>query len=109
MFGAALAVGLMAAVAIEGPLYQQSEVRFKERALKNTLFTLRTVIDEYTSEKKKPPVSLNDLVSAGYLYAIPVDPMTGTHVWRLVNEAGLFDVRSGSDLSSLDGTAYSSW
>jgi general secretion pathway protein G len=107
-------------VSIAVPLYQKSLLRTKESLLKNNLFTLRTVIDEYTFDKKKAPQQLQDLVNDGYLRAVPIDPLTGNNQsWRLVMEdalsmvdqtqPGIFDVRSGSDLKSLEGTAYSEW
>ena len=88
--------------------------------LKNNLFTLRTVIDEYTFDKQKAPQSLQDLVTEGYLRQVPADPITGTtdrgrSSWKMrmssVNqtEPGIFDVRSGSDKTSLEGTPYSDW
>jgi general secretion pathway protein G len=102
------------------PIYQRSIVRAKESVLKNNLFTLRTVIDNYTYDKEKAPQSLQDLVSEGYLRAIPLDPMTGSNsAWKTVMEEasqsvsqaepGIFDVKSGSDKMGLDGTAYSDW
>lgn len=107
-------------VSIAVPLYQKSLLRTKESLLKNNLFTLRTVIDEYTFDKQKAPQTLQDLVSEGYLRAVPLDPITGTdQSWRLImedavstvnqTEPGIFDVRSGSDLKSLEGTPYSEW
>lgn len=107
-------------VSIAVPLYQKSLLRTKESLLKNNLFTLRTVIDEYTFDKKKAPQTLEDLVNEGYLRAVPIDPITGnSQSWRLIMEdavsmvdqtqPGIFDVRSGSDLKSLEGTAYSEW
>ncbi len=107
-------------VSIAVPLYQRSIVRAKESVLKNNLFTLRTVIDEYTFDKKKAPQSLQDLVTEGYVRQIPIDPITGSdQTWVTVtedaltavdqNEPGIFDVRSGAEGQSLDGTAYSEW
>ncbi|PYT16495.1 MAG: general secretion pathway protein GspG [Acidobacteria bacterium] len=107
-------------VSIAVPLYQKSLLRTKESLLKNNLFTLRTVIDEYTFDKQKAPQTLQDLVSEGYLRAVPVDPITGSEqTWRLImedavssvnqTEPGIFDVRSGSDQKSLEGTPYSEW
>ena len=106
-------------VSIAVPLYQKALLRTKESLLKNNLFTLRTVIDEYTFDKKKAPQSLQDLVSEGYLREIPMDPMTGTNNWRTImeqagqsvsqSEPGIFDVKSGSDKTGLDGTAYAEW
>jgi len=107
-------------VSIAVPMYQKSLLRTKESLLKNNLFTLRTVIDEYTFDKKKAPQTLEDLVSDGYLRAVPIDPITGNNQsWRLIMEdaismvdqtqPGIFDIRSGSDLKSLEGPPYSEW
>jgi general secretion pathway protein G len=102
------------------PIYTRSITRAKESVLKNNLFTMRTVIDNYTYDKQKAPARLEDLVSEGYLRQIPVDPITGSSQgWRTImedasqsinqSEPGIFDVKSNSDKISLDGTAYSDW
>lgn len=107
-------------VSIAVPMYQKSIIRSKESVLKNNLFTMRTVIDEYTYDKQKAPQTLHDLVQEGYLRTIPVDPMTGSDSnWRVVmedamtsvnqTEPGIFDVHSSSDKTSLEGTPYSEW
>ena len=101
------------------PFYQKSLQRTKETLLKNNLMTLRLVIDEYTIDKQKAPQSLQDLVSEGYLRAVPIDPMTGNDQWYTIMEdaisvvnqtqPGIFDVRSYSNQKSLEGTLYSAW
>ena len=102
------------------PMYQKSLIRTKESLLKNNLFTLRTVIDEYTFDKQKAPQTLQDLVDQGYLRGVPLDPMTGSsETWRVIMEdavstvdqtqPGINDVHSGSDLKSLEGTPYAEW
>ena len=107
-------------VSIAVPLYQKSIIRAKESVLRNNLFTLRTLIDEYTYDKQKAPQTLQDLVEAGYLRQIPVDPIAGSSTaWKIImedamtsasqTEPGIFDVRSGSDKRSLEGTSYSEW
>ena len=106
-------------VSIAVPMYQKSLLRTKESMLHSHLFTLRTVIDEYTFDKKKAPQTLQDLVSEGYLRAVPIDPITGNDNWRTINEdslvavdqtqPGIYDVKSLSDLTSLEGTPYSQW
>jgi general secretion pathway protein G len=111
-------IGILLSVAV--PFYVKSITRAKESLLKQNLFTLRTVIDEYTFDKKAAPQQLEDLVREGYLRAVPVDPITGSErTWKLVIEdsvmsvdqtqPGIFDVRSGSDLRSLEGNSYSEW
>ena len=100
------------------PIYNRSIIRAKESVLANNLFTLRTVIDQYSYDKGKAPQALQDLVTEGYLQKLPVDPMTGNNqTWKTVmedasqsvsqSEPGIFDVHSGSDKVGLDGVAYS--
>jgi general secretion pathway protein G len=108
-------------VSIAVPMYQKAILRTKESLLHSNLFTLRTVIDEYTYDKQKAPQSLDDLVSEGYLRQVPIDPIVGSNTaWKLImedattstnqTEPGIFDVRSSSDKTSpLDGTAYADW
>lgn len=107
-------------VSIAVPMYQKTIVRAKESVLRNNLFSLRTVIDEYTFDKQKAPQTLQDLVTEGYLRAVPIDPMTNSDSnWRVImedamsatsqNEPGIWDVRSGSDAKSLEGTPYGEW
>ena len=107
-------------IGIAVPYYQKSILRAKESVLRNNLFTMRTLIDEYSYDHQKAPKSLQDLVSDGYLRSVPLDPMTGSNqTWQTINEdpatsadqndPGIFDVKSGSDKASLDGSAYSDW
>jgi general secretion pathway protein G len=101
------------------PQYQKSLIRAKESVLKNNLFTIRMMIDEYSYDKQKAPQSLQDLVQEGYLREVPRDPITGNSNWRTImgdatqatssTEPGIFDVRSTSDKTSLEGTPYSDW
>ncbi len=102
------------------PYYQKSIIRTRETVLRSNLFSLRSMIDEYSFDKQKAPQSLQDLVQDGYLREMPKDPITGAaDTWRVVmedpgqsvnqNEPGIFDVHSGSDKIGLDGTPYSDW
>ncbi len=110
-------ISIMVSIAI--PIYQKALIRTKESLLKNNLFTMRTVIDEYTFDKKKAPQTPQDLVSEGYLRAVPIDPITGNDQWVTVMEdaltsvdqtqPGIWDVHSASDQKSLEGTIYSQW
>jgi len=78
-------MGIIISMAV--PIYQKSIIRSKESVLKQNLFTLRQVIDEYTYDKQKAPQSLQDLVQQGYLRSVPVDPMTGSdNSWRIIME-----------------------
>jgi general secretion pathway protein G len=107
-------------VSISIPIYNQSITRAKEAVLKDTLFTLRNLINQYTLDKQKAPQSLEDLVTGGYLKQIPKDPFTQSNeTWQTEQEdvllsadqtePGITDVHSGSSMTSTDGTAYNTW
>ncbi len=102
------------------PLYNQSIMRAREAVLRQNLFTMRSVIDQYSMDKQKAPQSLDDLVQANYLKQIPTDPMTNSKdTWQTVqedvlvsvdqNQPGITDVHSGSEANGSDGTAYNTW
>lgn len=111
-------IALLAAIAI--PSYTNNIRNAKEAVLKEDLHTMRTAIDSYTVDKQKAPQSLDDLVQAGYLKALPKDPFTERDDTWVPDESsdmsttdqtdsGIDDVHSGSQLSAADGTSYSSW
>ncbi len=100
--------------------YRQSVVRAREAVLKEDLFRMRDAIDQYYADKNKYPSTLEDLVSEGYLREIPVDPITNSKdTWQTVNaepdlnnpasQIGIYDVKSGSEQQSMDGTNYADW
>ncbi|MGC2111620.1 MAG: type II secretion system protein [Candidatus Korobacteraceae bacterium] len=102
------------------PNYQSSILHARETALRQDLYMMRSLIDQYTLDKQKAPQSLQDLVDAGYIKEIPKDPFTNSReTWAPATdesimspdqtEPGIIDVHSGSDQTSSDGTAYSTW
>jgi general secretion pathway protein G len=104
------------------PQYKYATKRARESVLKENLFQMRTLIDQYYADKGKYPYSLQALVDEKYLRAIPIDPITGSsETWIeipeilseedliSVVEPGIADVLSGSEMKSLDGTLYSTW
>jgi general secretion pathway protein G len=111
-------MGILMAIAL--PIYNQSLVRSREAVLRQDLFTLRSLISQYTLDKQKAPQSLDDLIQGGYLKVLPKDPMTNEANWEVVQEddtimtpdqqdPGISDVHSASNATASDGTAYSSW
>jgi general secretion pathway protein G len=110
---------ILASIAV--PTYTTAIKRAKEAVLRDDLYTMRHLIDEYTADKQEPPQALQDLVDAGYLGGgVPVDPITGSSdTWKpdveevptsaQQAESGIVDVHSGADGISLDGTAYNTW
>ena len=100
--------------------YATSITRSKEAVLKEDLFRMRDAIDQYYADKAKYPSDLQALVSDGYMRKIPEDPFTqSAETWQAqaaeidaanpTAEPGIFDVKSGSDTSALDGSRYSDW
>jgi general secretion pathway protein G len=111
---------IMILASISIPIYMKSIVHAKEAVLRDDLFTMRSVIDQYTLDKQKAPQSLQDVVSAGYLKSIPKDPFTNSSdTWQTTSDdtlmdpsqtaPGITDVHSGASGVGTDGTAYSSW
>jgi general secretion pathway protein G len=111
-------IGILASMAI--PNYRYSLIKAKESVLRDTLFHMRDVIDQYYADKGHYPYELNDLVVEGYLRRLPVDPITSSSAtWRVEmaqfgqvdeeEQPGVWDLRSGSDMKSLDGSLYSTW
>ncbi len=107
-------------VAVAVPAYSRSVARAREAVLRQDLFTLRSVINQYTEDQEKAPQALNDLIAAGYLKQLPRDPMTNSDSsWQVQQdetlqsidqrEPGISNVHSGSDQISSEGTPYSEW
>ena len=107
---------ILAAVAL--PQYQKTIMSSREAVLRDDLFKMRSLLDQYAADKGKLPQSLDDLVSARYMREIPVDPITGEKDWTVATgddpnstsgEQGVTDVHSSSGDTSSDGTPYSEW
>jgi len=100
--------------------YRSSVVHAKESVLKDDLFKMRDAIDQYYADKNQWPSTLDALVSEGYLRKLPEDPFTkSASTWQTVPaepdpnnpsaEVGVYDVKSGSEATALDGTKYADW
>ncbi len=107
-------------VSIAVPSFTRSIVQSREAVLRQNLFTLRSLISQYTLDKQKAPQSLDDLVQAHYLKIIPIDPMTSQANWTVDQEesimspdqqdqGGIDDVHSSSSQVGTNGTAYNTW
>jgi general secretion pathway protein G len=110
-------IGILMSIAL--PIYTTSLLKSREAVLRQDLFTLRSLISQYTLDKQKAPQSLDDLIQGGYLKVIPKDPMTNEPNWEVVQEdvlltvdqqdPGINDVHSASSAIATDGTAYNTW
>jgi general secretion pathway protein G len=107
---------ILAAVAL--PQYQKTIMHARESVLRNDLFTMRSLIDQYSADKGKLPQSLEDLVTAGYMREIPTDPITDGKEWTIdtgedpystEGGSGINNVHSTSSDISTEGTPYSEW
>jgi general secretion pathway protein G len=103
-------------VSIAVPLYNRAIQRARKAVLRQNLFTLRQVISQYTLDKQRAPLSLDDLVKAHYLRHIPVNPLSNQEDWLVEEEEDpiqqereISDVRCGFNGTSSDGTPYESW
>lgn len=89
--------------------------RALEAALGENLRVVRQVIGEFEEQKGRLPTSMQELIDAGYLRQVPVDPITrSSETWILEYSTepgprGLSGVRSGAIGEALDGTPFSSW
>ena len=107
---------ILAAIAL--PQYQKTIMATREAVLRDDLYQMRKLLDQYAADKQKLPQSLEELVSAGYMRQLPQDPMTGQPDWTVVTgedpnstdgEQGVVDVKSASTDVSSEGTPYNEW
>ena len=102
-------------LAIVAPRYFGSVEQARETALKQDLAVMREAIGQFHGDLNRYPDNLNELVAKRYLKRIPVDPITErSDTWLAVahpdsNIPGLYDVLSGAEGVSRDGTPYQTW
>jgi len=104
-------------ITLAQPSFNRAVTAAKEATLKENLFILRDVIDQFYADNTKYPASLNELVEKGYIRQVPKDPLTGSaESWVIVpatdeqgQPVGVYDVKSGSDKASRDGSRYGDW
>ena len=104
--------------AITLPQYQKTIMHTREAVLRDDLFKMRSLIDQFAADKGRLPQSLDEIVSEGYMRELPVDPITGEKDWAvttgedpnsLTGEQDITDVHSSSSEISSQGTPYSEW
>ena len=111
-------IGLLTAIAI--PSYLKSVQKAREAVLREDLHTMRSAIDSYTVDREQAPQGLEDLVQAGYLKSVPLDPMTNrADTWMTSQsdtltsisetQGGVDDVHSGAQSLGSDGKSYNTY
>ncbi|MGH9970153.1 MAG: type IV pilin protein [Pyrinomonadaceae bacterium] len=107
---------ILAAIAL--PQYQKTIMHAREAVLRDDLFKMRALLDQYAADKGKLPQSLDELINEHYMRELPLDPFTGQADWTVVTgedpnstsgEQGVVDVHSVSADVSSEGTPYSEW
>ena len=107
---------ILAAVTL--PQYQKTIMHTREAVLRDDLYKMRSLIDQFAADKGRLPQSLDDLVSERYMRDVPIDPFTGQKDWAIATgddpnslsgEQGVIDVHSASAETSSEGTPYSEW
>ena len=105
-------IALLVSIAL--PRYFEGQMRAKEAVLLDDLSTMRTAIEHYYSDNGSYPTSLDDLVQQRYLRFIPEDPITekiDTWVFTAPPDFSnvIYDIHSGSNEISSNGTPYNTW
>ena len=126
-------IGILAAIAV--PNYQWSLIKAREAVLRENLYNIRSVIDQFNADQGKYPDSLAELAEKKYMREVPKDPFTGKNdTWVLVppppegpsgspggsgpltsggssgsGPGNVYDVHSGSNLVGTNGTPYNEW
>ena len=104
--------------AITLPQYQKTIRHTREAVLRDDLFKMRSLIDQFAADKGRLPQSLDEIVSEGYMREIPTDPFTGQKDWAITTgedpnsldgDQGITDVHSSSEEVSSEGTPYNQW
>ena len=114
-------IGIIAAIAV--PSYHVAVVKAREAVLREDLYNIRNVLDQFYADQGKYPDSLQDLTDRSYLRMIPKDPFTGKNdTWVVLPPINLgqtgtettgignvYDVHSGSNLIGTNGIPYNEW
>jgi general secretion pathway protein G len=107
---------ILASIAL--PQYQKTIMHARETVLRDDLFKMRSLLDQYAADKGELPQQLDDLVTSGYVRELPLDPFTGQKDWAPATgddpnssegKTGVTDVHSSSSEISTEGTPYSEW
>lgn len=109
-------LGVLLSIAL--PNYRASVLQAKEAVLRENLYRLRDLIDQYQSDKGRYPDSIESLVADGYLRSVPKDPMSSEPWQEIPPEAdantgealvGVYDVKSVSTEIGSNGVSYAEW
>ena len=104
---------ILAAIGVAS--YQQIQLKAKETILKENLRQMRKLLDQFAADKEHLPQSLEEIVQAGYIREVPIDPLTGEANWdlemgdddvSLSGGQGIVDIHSRAIGEGSDGKRY---
>ncbi|MDX6611581.1 MAG: ral secretion pathway protein [Blastocatellia bacterium] len=107
---------ILAAVAL--PQFQKTIVHTRETVLRDDLYQMRKMLDQFAADKGKLPQSLEELVAEKYLREIPVDPITQEAEWDVITGedpgatdggSGIVEVHSRSTDMGTNSKPYNEW
>jgi general secretion pathway protein G len=115
-----IVISILVILALIGMMqYNKTVLAAREATLREDLYQMNRMIDQYAADKGKLPQSLQELVDAGYMREIPIDPITDERDWQPEfgddpgspdNSQGIIRVRSASGEVASDGQSrYSEW
>ena len=89
----------------------RSQQQKQQAALEQAVNSMNDAIDRFIDDKDHSPRSLQELIVAGYLKEIPVDPVTRSNrTWLCLADDdpddGILDVVSGSETPDNDEGTY---
>ena len=100
---------------IATPRYFDSIRKSEEATLRQNLSLTRESIDKHFADTGRYPEALDALVRKGDLRALPFGPIVrNSESWRVVPPPDLelsiaYDLHTGAEGNSRDGTPYTSW
>jgi general secretion pathway protein G len=105
-------IGTLLTLAV--PSYLQHLDRSKEAVLQENLSVMRQAIDQYRADTNTWPPSLDALAEKRYVRRVPIDPITGaSDTWQITpppdGTPGVYEIRSGAEGMSRNGTYYADW
>ncbi len=98
--------------------YQEKVLLTRESVLQQNLLHMRKAVELYIHEKGTLPQRLDDLVDAGYMREVPVDPITEQKEWVVVTRENqnspkalqaVISIHSASSAQSSKHTPYNNW
>ncbi len=92
------------------PRYLETAESSRIKVRDQNMATIRDALDKFKADQGRYPAKFVELIEKRYLRRIPIDPVTDSADWTIVEdpnklEAGVFDIAAPSMASSSENTA----